>query len=202
MTEEQKTQAVEGHFDRRELIKKARATWRAALNNSAIQMRHLEGTLMDPGGVLGPDLIAKICEQEQRRMEIRSSPNAVNISDGFVRAKSRWLCNRSSQCARRSRKKTRLTEWQIQRRLERFRLHQVEVTLEAGTPLREDSLKKLETLLRAGIRPSRGLMDAIDYNWGSRDLRLYVEWFAALEEKDVSYRNDYARKFYANGVEE
>lgn len=98
---------------------------------------------------------------------------------------------------RRGRKKFPISEWEIQRRLERHRLYQVLEVLDYGNYYGEGAtsaeLKNLETLLRAGIRPSRWMMQHI----GNPNNVFYTLTRAdAREERDTSYRSEYSRTFY------
>jgi hypothetical protein len=107
---------------------------------------------------------------------------------------------------RKQRKLCKLTEWQIQRKLERFKLHQVQNRLDGlqwkakfTTERSPDSeeLNNLETLLRAGVRQSQRVMNGLCLQ--SPCEKFVSELVASAqrrEEQGVSYRQEYARKFY------
>jgi hypothetical protein len=100
----------------------------------------------------------------------------------------------AAQSIRRSRSKRALTECEIQRKLERFRLYQIQSTLDGGKWTEaEADVTALQTLLRAGIRPTRRMMSWLVVG----DLPISIcEWSADLDEKDVSYRDEYSQNFY------
>jgi hypothetical protein len=128
-----------------------------------------------------------------------------------VRRKLARFIARGPQCARRSRKKRTLTEWQIKRTIERFKLWQIQKLLDGCTwPEAAAVVQELEILLRAGIRPSRHLTDAITY--GDTDLGLVSkghneeefeeeDWHEGWAQRWANYfyqrfRNEYAEVFY------
>ena len=115
-------------------------------------------------------------------------------------------------------RRTTLTEWQIQRKLARFKLHQIQKRLDGlawksnmmwnadgldwmTSPPQEnpegDELSALETLLHAGVKQSRRVMNGIQ---GMSPCHVFVSQLLPTaqrrEEKDISYRDEYARKFY------
>ena len=100
----------------------------------------------------------------------------------------RSFWRRGLQVVRRSRNKRALTEWEIQRKLERFRLYQIETQLDGLSKWEEAEadVNALRTLLRAGIRPSRCTMDRLVY--GPLRLGFYIAYAADLTEQDVAYR--------------
>jgi hypothetical protein len=117
-----------------------------------------------------------------------------------------------SQAVRRSRNKRFLTEWEIQRKIERFRLHQIQLSLDGWDWLdAQSAVQALETLLRARVRPARKTLRfrhcdpeheyVLEFCSGESEhfalcFARYMRWFAELEERDTSYRDEYARKFY------
>ena len=113
-----------------------------------------------------------------------------------ARARHRWWKVRcDTQAVRRSRKKRVLTEWEIQRKLKRFRLHQIQAVLDGEWWHEKPTLNALETLLRAGIRPARRQMPSVR-SVSDRFTHMFTQREAAREERDISYRDDYARAFY------
>lgn len=63
------------------------------------------------------------------------------------------------------RKRYALTEWQVRTKIERFNVYQVEESLD-GRFVNADASTALETLLRAGIKPSRWIMCRLHYKTG------------------------------------
>lgn len=121
-----------------------------------------------------------------------------------LRCVARFIAS-GPQCARRSREKRSLTEWEIHRKLERFKLHQIQCHLDGWSWPVAAAAQELEILLRAGIRPSRNLMRA--FTSGNTDLGVVSRGCSAEEELDEydtrwanyfyqRFRDEYARKFY------
>jgi hypothetical protein len=93
-----------------------------------------------------------------------------------------------------------MTEWQIQRKLERFKIWQLENLLDGKNWIEpERDVKALDTLLRAGIKPSRRVMNRLVFCEAGHVDRLVSRIIARAEERterNVSYRRRYAQKFY------
>jgi hypothetical protein len=103
-----------------------------------------------------------------------------------------------------------LTEWQIQNKLNKFKRHLVELSLDGINDCgRVFETRAVETLLRAGISPGRHMMNTIKnrlpegLNENISQIiaqTLSPEWRKASKyeygESDISYRVEYARKFY------
>lgn len=141
-------------------------------------------------------------EEEKIKMRLRRIKNIAR----YLQRARRFIA-RGPQCARRSRKKRTLTEWQIERKIERFKLYQIHQRLDGWTGPEAAAVQALEILLRAGIRPSRNLTHA--FTSGNTDLgvvskgRKVEEFEGEFEEKQrwanyfyQRFRNEYARAFY------
>lgn len=103
----------------------------------------------------------------------------------------------------RQRRTCKLTEWQIRRKLERFKLHQLEGQLDGdfwqaapGNPsVAGQQLTALATLLRAGVRQSRRVMNGIQCQYPfDRFVSMLLASAQKRDERNVSYRDDYSVK--------
>jgi hypothetical protein len=124
-----------------------------------------------------------------------------------------WYGNATRRTRPRPRRKVRaLTEWQIQRRIERYKGHLAEMCLYGGAATRacvrdhaKDAVRAVETLLRAGVVPSRGMMGPFPPEEGpvssiiAQTLSPVWRKVAKYEfhsEANISYRAEYSMRFY------
>jgi hypothetical protein len=133
----------------------------------------------------------------------------MNSNGGPYKRRQRFGVQR----VRRSWKKRALSDWEIQRKIERFRLFKIDLTLD-GIPgpdrwhLWPDvSVQSLELLLRAGIRPGRGgpgpLFQAATAALDGMSSPLIFEHASRLTSEDwlsnllrEAMQHEYAQKFY------